>query len=65
MNCKENFYQCKSEHKPGTAFVHFLFMADYFYQRRTPALTILQSKIRHANDYIFKNVLSKKGVEYI
>jgi hypothetical protein len=27
--------QCKSEHKPGTAFVHFLFTADYFYQRRT------------------------------
>jgi hypothetical protein len=21
----------KSEHKPGTAFVHFLFTADYFY----------------------------------
>jgi hypothetical protein len=35
-------YQCKSEHKPGTAFVHFfLFTADYFYQRGTPALTNL------------------------
>jgi hypothetical protein len=41
LNCKEHFYQCKSEHKPGTTFVHLLFTADYFYQRRTPALNIL------------------------
>jgi hypothetical protein len=38
---KSKFLPCKSEHKPGTAFVHFLFTADYFYQCRTPELTIL------------------------
>jgi hypothetical protein len=35
-----------------------------FYQHRTPTLNILKSKIRHENDDIFKNVLTKKGVEY-
>jgi hypothetical protein len=30
LNCKENLYQCKSEHKPGTAFGHFLLTAVYF-----------------------------------
>jgi hypothetical protein len=42
-----------------------LFTAAYFYQRRTPALNILYSKIRHENDYIFKNVSSKKGVQIL
>jgi hypothetical protein len=40
LNCGEKFYQCKSEHKPGTTFVHLVFAAAYFYQRRTPTLNI-------------------------
>jgi hypothetical protein len=27
---RRKFYQCKSEHKPGTTFVHLVFMAAYF-----------------------------------
>jgi hypothetical protein len=64
LNCIDNFYQCKSEHQPGTAFVHFFVVtADYFYQRRTPEVNILQSKIRHENDYIFKNLLKRQSHE--
>jgi hypothetical protein len=31
LNCGEKFYQCKSEHKPGTTFGHIVFTAAYFY----------------------------------
>jgi hypothetical protein len=29
LNCGEKFYQCKSEHKLGTTFVHLVFTAAY------------------------------------
>jgi hypothetical protein len=31
LNCGEKCYQCKSEHKPGTTFVHLVFTEAYFY----------------------------------
>jgi hypothetical protein len=40
LNCGEKFYQCKSEHRPGTTFVHLVFTAAYFYLRRKPTPNI-------------------------
>jgi hypothetical protein len=31
LNCGEKLSQCKSEHKPGTTFVHLVFTAAYIY----------------------------------